>query len=75
LSDLKSGATLDHYAADQVVPFAALGDGESRFHVPEVTDHLVTNGWLAQLFLGTRISMEGKILAITGVGYVPHRTR
>jgi len=35
LTDLKSGATLDHFAADQIIPFAAPADGESRFRIPK----------------------------------------
>ena len=31
LVGLRSGATLDHFASDQIIPFAALANGESRF--------------------------------------------
>ncbi len=37
LEDLTSGATLDRFAADQVIPFAALAEGDSRFLIPSVT--------------------------------------
>ena len=37
MEDLQTGATLDRYAADQVIPFAALAAGESRFRIPQMS--------------------------------------
>ena len=34
LEDVQTGATLDRYASDQIIPFAALAAGESRFRIP-----------------------------------------
>ena len=73
LDDLKSGATLDRFAADQIIPFGALAAGESRFIVPTVTDHMLTSAWLAELFLGSRVTIEGQRLMIHGVGFWPDR--
>lgn len=75
LDDLKSGATLDRFAADQIIPFAALAEGESRFIIPTVTDHVLTSAWLAELFLGAAVSIDGQRLVIHGVGFWPHRDR
>lgn len=75
LEDVQSGATVDRFAADQIIPFAALAEGESRFIIPAVTDHVVTSVWLADLFLGARITIESQRVAITGVGFQPHRNR
>lgn len=72
LEDLGSGATLDRFAADQIIPFAALAAGESRFIIPTVTDHVMTSAWLAELFLGAQVRMEGQQLVINGVGFWPH---
>ena len=69
LADWDSGATLDRFATDQIVPFAALAEGRSRFHIPDVTDHLMTCAWLAKLFLGAEITIDGRMLTIDGVGY------
>ena len=33
LEDVQVGATLDRFAADQIIPFAALAEGESQFRV------------------------------------------
>ena len=69
LDDLKTEATLDRYAADQVIPFAALAAGESRFRIPAVTEHIVTNAWLAKTFLGVEMTMQDQQMAITGAGF------
>jgi RNA 3'-terminal phosphate cyclase (ATP) len=69
LADWRSGATLDRFATDQIVPFAALAEGRSRFRIPEVTDHLLTCAWLAELFFGARVAIDGHMLTIDGVGY------
>jgi RNA 3'-terminal phosphate cyclase (ATP) len=69
LVDWRSGATLDRFATDQIVPFAALAEGQSRFRIPEVTDHLLTCAWLAELFLGAQVTSDGHLLTIDGVGY------
>jgi RNA 3'-phosphate cyclase len=75
LDELKSGATLDRFAADQIIPFASLATGESRFIIPSVTDHVLTSAWLAELFLGARLRIDGQRLVITGVGFWPNEGR
>ncbi len=71
LEDLETGATLDRFATDQIIPFAALAEGESRFRVPADTEHLRTNAWLAEQFLGARVKLDDHALSITGVGFSP----
>lgn len=68
VEDLRTGATLDRYAADQVIPFAALAAGESRFRIPQITAHIESNAWLAQALLGTEVRVQGHALSITGAG-------
>jgi RNA 3'-terminal phosphate cyclase (ATP) len=69
VEDLRTGATLGRYAADQVIPFAALAAGESRFRLPQMTEHVASNAWLAQAFLGAEVRTAGQVLSITGVGW------
>ncbi len=71
LDELTSGATLDRFAADQIIPFAALASGESRFIMPIVTDHVLTGAWLAEVFLGAHVCIDGQQLVIHGVGFWP----
>lgn len=75
LDDLKSGATVDRYAADQIIPFAALASGESRFIIPTVTDHVLTSAWLAETFLDAHVRIEGQQLVIHGIGFWPNHAR
>ena len=75
LEELASGATLDRYAADQIIPFAALAEGESQFIIPAVSDHALTSVWLAETFLGAQVHIDGQHVAIQGVGFWPSRGR
>jgi RNA 3'-phosphate cyclase len=69
LEDVQSGATLDRYASDQIIPFAALAAGESRFRVPRVTEHMKSNAWLSREFLGAEIQIHEHDLVVNGVGF------
>ena len=66
LEEIASGATLDRHASDQIIPFAALAQGTSKFRIPHVTGHTETGAWLASLFLGAQTRAEGQTLVITG---------
>jgi RNA 3'-terminal phosphate cyclase len=62
-------AELNRFASDQIIPFAALTEGESRFRVAAVTDHLLTNLWLAEKFLGVSGTLNDHTLSMAGVGF------
>jgi RNA 3'-terminal phosphate cyclase (ATP) len=65
--DLATGASVDLHAADQLVLFAALADGASRWRTPRETEHLATNLWLAELF-GATAQVEGQRVEVRGLG-------
>jgi len=67
LEDLASGATTDRHLADQLIIFAALANGVSRFSVPRVSAHVESNLWLAELF-GARARLDGTRVEISGMG-------
>lgn len=71
LEELGAGATIDRYAADQIVLFAALAEGESRFRLPQVTEHMQTSAWLASEFLGVQVRIENRLLIVDGRGFPP----
>lgn len=71
LEDLDSGATVDRYAADQLIIYAALADGESEYIFPHLTDHIESNLWLVKDILGVEIFIEGNRLKIKGQGTKP----
>jgi RNA 3'-terminal phosphate cyclase (ATP) len=66
LEAIQTGATLDRFAADQILPFAALADGESRVRIPQLTEHIETAAWLAEAFLGAEIHIEDQVLTVAG---------
>lgn len=72
LADLDSGASVDRHLADQLVMFAALAAGESQYRVPQVSEHLETNLWLAETVAGAHSAIEGNLVRVEGIG---HRRR
>jgi RNA 3'-terminal phosphate cyclase (ATP) len=73
LDDLASGATVDRYLADQLIIFAALAAGTSVLRLPQITDHVPTNLWLAETILGAHVHLEDHQLSIQGIGYTSPR--
>jgi RNA 3'-terminal phosphate cyclase (ATP) len=59
-ADLQSGATLDVHAADQVLVYAAMAKGESRFAARAVSSHARTAMWLIPKFLPARFPVAEK---------------
>ncbi|MCD6590399.1 MAG: RNA 3'-terminal phosphate cyclase [Candidatus Aenigmarchaeota archaeon] len=55
---IKYKPTLDEHLSDQLIPFMALANGKSEVIIPEITDHVKTNIWLCEKFLGTKFEME-----------------
>ena len=74
LEDLRSGGTVDRHSADQLVIFAALARGTSRFVAAQQTAHLASNLWLIGLF-GARSRREGNSVEIDGLGLAPPAIR
>ena len=68
LADLTTGATVDQHIADQLVLFATLADGTSRYLVPRRTEHLASNLRLAEQF-GAKVGFQGKEVTIEGLGF------
>jgi RNA 3'-terminal phosphate cyclase (ATP) len=66
LEDLRTGAALDRYAADQVVACAALAPGRSVMRPAAVTGHVRTAMWLADLFGLARTEVDGPLLVVDG---------
>lgn len=69
LEDVKTGATLDRYASDQIIPFAALAIGESQVRIPSLSEHVRSSVWLSEEFLGAKISIERNELVVKGIGF------
>ncbi len=62
LKKQKSGACLDKHLADQILPYMALANGESRVSVSELTLHCQTNMWLIEKFILGRFETENNLI-------------
>lgn len=71
LEDIRSGAALDRFAADQLIPFAALAAGETRVRIPRVTEHIDSGAWLAKEFTGAEVRLDDGAMTVQGVGLRP----
>jgi len=72
VEDLDSGACTDRHAADQLILFAALADGQTEYTIPAATEHVQANLWLVEKILGARTEVKGRTLKIRGIGYKRH---
>lgn len=50
IQEIKSGATLDCYAIDQILPYLVLAPKESTCLIREISNHTQTNMWLIKQF-------------------------
>ena len=55
-----SEGCIDPYLADQLLPFMALAKGNSSFTTTRITEHLLTNLWVIQHFLGVKLMRRGE---------------
>jgi len=67
VEDLRSGATVDRFTADQLIIFAGLAGGESTFRIPGITEHVSTNLWLIEQILGAETRLDDNLVTIKGV--------
>lgn len=65
LKEQKSGACLDKYLADQILPYLALTEGKSSVTVSEITEHCKTNIWVIEKFLEDRFEIKNNLITWT----------
>jgi RNA 3'-terminal phosphate cyclase (ATP) len=68
LEDIRSGATVDRYLADQLIIYAALAAGTTEYLIPRLTEHIDSNLWLVEKF-GAHTGLEGNRVLIEGIGH------
>ena len=56
---LETTAVLDEHLADQIILPLSLAKGTSRFVTPKITQHLLTNAEIINLFSHTKIDING----------------
>jgi RNA 3'-phosphate cyclase len=66
---LETGACLDKYMADQILPFIALAEGNSNVSIEGATDHLVTNIKVIEKVLPVKFKAEKRNISISGIGW------
>jgi len=57
---MAADGALDPHLADQVIPYAAFGDGTSEFTTTRITGHLLTNIWVVKQFMDMDITVVGR---------------
>ena len=57
---MRTEASLDKHMADQIIPYMAVAEGDSRVSVEEITNHCRTNIWVVEQFLPVRFEMDEK---------------
>ena len=55
---MESGATVDEWMSDQILPFLALAKGKSEFITSELTKHAETNMWAIKKFLDVEFKVD-----------------
>jgi RNA 3'-terminal phosphate cyclase (GTP) len=60
LEELSSDAAVDHWMADQLIPYLGLYGGS--MHTSRVTEHVRTNIWVTERFLSRRFAIEGTVI-------------
>jgi RNA 3'-phosphate cyclase len=71
LADGKSGATLDHHMADQILPYLALATGPSEFLVREITAHAKTNIDVIEKLVGASFELKAAEDGLTRIKVQP----
>jgi len=69
LEDINTGATVDRYIADQLIIYAGLAEGTTQYSIPRITEHVETNLWLIEEFLGAKTKIKDNLLEIEGVSF------
>jgi RNA 3'-terminal phosphate cyclase len=61
---------VDRFTADQLVVYAALAAGETRYRVPAVTEHVATNLRVVAQLLGVEASVgeAERVVRVCGSG-------
>lgn len=55
---VETGACLDRWMADQILPYMALSQGKSRVSVAEFTNHAKTSIWVIEKFLPVKFNAK-----------------
>lgn len=73
VSSIGSKAALDKYMSDQILPFLALGDSESKITVEKITEHSIINIQAIERILPVKFEVKGNRgefgeISVRGIG-------
>ena len=60
LQEMRSGSTMDIHTADQILPYMAMAEGQSRFSVSRISKHLLSQMDTLESFLDVKFGVERK---------------
>lgn len=63
LNEQKTGACLDKYLTDQILPYMALSPGKSEITVSEVTNHCKSNIWVIEKFISGKFEIKNNLIS------------
>jgi RNA 3'-phosphate cyclase len=63
LKEEKTQACLDRYLADQILPYMALAEGNSKVTVSEITEHCKTNIWVIEKFIKGKFEIRKNLIS------------
>ncbi|MGF7118153.1 RNA 3'-terminal phosphate cyclase [Methanobacterium oryzae] len=66
LYHISKGAALDRYMGDQIIPYMAIA-GNSKIKTAELTNHAVTNIYIAEKIMNKKFNIEGKLGGIATI--------
>lgn len=74
IESIESKASLDKFMGDQIIPFIALADSESKVTVEKITQHCLTNIKVCEQILGVNFSVRGEKeergeISVKGIGF------
>ncbi|MEW6721677.1 MAG: RNA 3'-terminal phosphate cyclase, partial [Candidatus Micrarchaeota archaeon] len=61
----KEDGDVDLHLADQLLVYAALAEGETKYRTSVLSEHLRTNAYVISKFLGRKLALEGKLVAVS----------
>ncbi|MBU0532595.1 RNA 3'-phosphate cyclase [Candidatus Micrarchaeota archaeon] len=64
LDELNIDCDVDMHLADQLLIYAALAKGETKYTTDKITEHLKTNSYIISQFLDRKITIDGEMILV-----------
>jgi len=57
-NEIESNACFDKYLADQIIPFASVARGDTRYTTSQITKHLISNAYVVEKFFENTVEID-----------------